>query len=220
MKLKMKTKATLLTMLFLIIMMSIIPVMAAKPTYEEVSFQTTAFHWRARDFDVPFGAWSETEFWQSSTHYRLTGNVLHHNVRYSSPWKPDKSTWGLSQVYVYDGVSRWILHEGKVSMMSTYYGNYKTVYYSRGYMEFSGTPSTDNFVHGVHYQWVYIMKPEKEPVNDALELAVWDPVMNAWLVGFSVYIRDPSTPSPPHPLTFPDPFPRPIPAKNYNPLGL
>jgi len=90
--------------------------------------------------------------------------------------------------------------------------------YFRGYVKFTGTPSDSNFVHGVAYQWAYLMAPQE--VIPALPYAQWDDTIGAWLVGFSIYLWDPVPPSTPYDVPFPDPFIEPVPASNYNPLGL
>jgi len=221
MKLKMKTMTTLLIAIFMISTIAVIVPITAKPPTSRINYIQTQFQWRGHMNQ--FGSWTYPPMvGGSGTDVRLTEDVLHCWMGYS----PDVfgKPRGMSHVYVDDGTGHWVLHEGKMSYMyPKIYGSYRAVNYFRGYMEFSGTPSTSTFVRGALYQWCYIMKPQKEPVKDVLPYAEWDPVMNAWLVGFSVYIQDPLTPSPPHSLAFPGPltsFPRPIPANNFNPLGL
>ncbi len=197
----------------------IVPIMAKPPTFS-ITYYQTQFQWRGNVGS--FGSWTAYPKGGSGTDVRLTGDVLHCWMEYS----PDVfgKPRGMSHVFVDNGTGHWILHEGKMSYMyPPIYGSYRAVNYFRGYMEFSGTPSTSTFVRGALYQWCYILKPQKEPVTNQIPDAEWDPEMNAWLVGFSVYIQDPSIPSPPHTLTFPGPltaFPRPVPANNDNPLGL
>lgn len=208
-------------------MILVIPVMAVKPTYDEVVYYQTQFQWRGCNensypwFGRAFGAWSNTPVpGLSSSHMRLTGNVLHSYFEYSPVVS---NPVGMPHVFVYDGASHWILHEGETGYSyPPYYGPYALVNYFRGYVEFSDTPSPATFVKGVLYQWVYVMEPQTEPVQSAMEHAVWDPVMNAWLVGFSVYLQYPTS-SPPIPVAFTwtiSSLPRPVPANIYNPLNL
>ena len=104
------------------------------------------------------------------------------------------------------------------------YGDYTVTNYWRGYLDFGEeAPSDDTFVHGVDYQWAYIFEPlsEEEDIEEVAPFAVWDSEVKAWLVGFSIYFYDAgiqtyTTPFP----TFPDDFPEPIPASNFNPLDL
>ena len=103
------------------------------------------------------------------------------------------------------------------------YGDYTIANYWRGYLEFDGDPSADSFVHGVAYQWCYLLAPQDEPPS--LQYAQWDDTMDAWLVGFSIYLWDSGAQaydvtSPYDDPEFPDPFIKPVPARNYNPLNL
>ena len=81
-------------------------------------------------------------------------------------------------------------------------------------MEFDGATSTENFEHGVAYQWVYLYAPKN--VDTLREYDVWDAKVGAWLVSFSIYLLDSGTQT--YTTTFPDPFIEPLPANNYNPL--
>ena len=132
---------------------------------------------------------------------------------------------GESNIYVHiKRTNLWILREGKITYKyEPGYGPYTVVNFFRGYMNFSGTPSQDSFENGVFYQWVYLFAPESEAeqVQGYIEHAVWDTVMEGWLIGFSIYWQntDPETYAELFPGSLED-FPRPVPAKNYNPLSL
>jgi hypothetical protein len=54
--------------------------------------------------------------------------------------------------------------------------------------------------------------------GDYTAYAHWDEKVGAWLVGFSIYLWDPTPQS--YTTPFPDPFPEPVPANVYNPLNL
>ena len=197
---------------------TIIPTMA-KPTEITVNHNQSQDQWRGIS---AFGAWtpgfSYLEF-STSTDFVLTGKVLHTSWSYS-PVVTDLS--GQSTVYTYDKKSElWIEHEGQVSYVYVPgYGDSPVVNHFRGYLDFGGnTPSTANFVKGVAYQWAYLFVPEgTELTGKYTAHAVWDEKVGAYLVGFSVYRWSPSPPA--AALTFPDPFPEPVPARNYNPLDL
>ncbi len=152
----------------------------------------------------------------SRSEFSLTGNVLHSAYEYS-PIVDDLE--GESTIYIYDKkADLWIEKEGTVSYKyEPLYGDYPIVNYWRGYLKFDGAPSTESFVHGVAYQWAYLLAPQ-EPALSYPPYAEWDDTMGAWLVGFSIYLWDPDAQS--YDESFPDPFIEPVPASNYNPLNL
>lgn len=218
MKVRKKT-ATLLIAIFMMSTLAVIPVLA-KPSSFKASYFSTQFQWRA--MKNSFGTWTVIHRSPTSDNYKLTGNALHTKITYSPSVIGER---GTSAVYVYDKNSdHWILNEGKTSYIySNLYAHYRVTNYFRGYMEFTATPTPNTFKKGVLCQWIYVMKPQNEPVQSFIPNAVWDPVMNAWLVGFSLYLYDNQQPIPQHPTPPLGPlpiFPRPIPANNYNPLGL
>lgn len=193
------------------------PVMAAKPATFTITYNQAQFQWRA-SAPMPSGTWTPLYLTSAqSSDFKLTGNVLHTAWSYS-PVVTDLE--GESTVYTYDKKEdRWIEKEGTVSYKYVPgYGDYPIANYFRGYLEFDGTPSEDSFVHGVAYQWVYLLAPQS--VTPSLQYAQWDATMDAWLIGFSIYLWDPTTPSTPYTMTFPDPFIEPVPANNYDPLDL
>ena len=59
---------------------------------------------------------------------------------------------------------------------------------------------------------------EDTDLSGNLPYAQWDNKVGAWLVGFSIYLWDTAPQA--YTTAFPDPFPEPVPASNYNPLGL
>jgi hypothetical protein len=205
-----------LSVLFLsLTVMLTVPVMA-KPTTFTVNYYQAQFQWRAWS---PFGSWSYTyQNYATSSNFTLTGKVLHSSWSYS----PDVTNLeGASTVYVYDRKNGlWIEHEGTITYnYEPYYGEYAVTNYFRGYIKFDGAPTADSFAHGVAYQWVYIYAPEDDTgVTNLLPNAQWDEVMQAWLIGFSVYLWDTGTQS--YNVLFPELFIEPVPANNYNPLDL
>ena len=127
---------------------------------------------------------------------------------------------GASTVYVYDKVSGlWIQREGTMNYTSPTSG-LPIADYWRGYLRFSGTPSTGAFVHSVAYRWGYVYGADETTVKAAYPYAVWDTTMGAWLVEFDIYLWDPTAYTQSYTTTFPSPFIEPVPASNYNPLGL
>jgi len=194
------------------------PVMAPQTPFT-VNYNQAQFQWRTPAWGGPFGAWSSTyQNWATSCDFTLTGNVLHTSISYS-PSVTDLQ--GDSTVYVFNkkaGESgRWIQHEGTISYTSPYSGLPITEYW-RGYLEFDGTPRVSSFKHGVGYQWGYVYGVDEATVKAKYPYAVWDSVMQAWLVGFSIYLWDNGTQS--YITSFPDPFIEPVPASDYNPLNL
>jgi len=189
------------------------PVSANKTTFT-TEYNQTQFQWRAWE---EFGDWSSVyQNYASTSDFRLTGNVLHSAYSYS-PAVSDLE--GESTVYTYNKKTElWIEKEGTVSYRyEPYYGDYPIANYWRGYLNFGGeTPSAESFVHGVAYQWAYLLAPQE--VTPLLEYALWDETMDAWLVGFSIYLWDSETQA--YEVEFPEPFIKPVPASNYNPLEL
>jgi len=212
---RMKKKIVILGLVMLVLLLLVAPVaaLAAKPATFDVEYNQTQFQWRANRGQV-FGEW-----WQiyqnspSSSEFRLTGNVLHSAYTYS-PAVTDLD--GESTVYVYNKkADSWIEKEGTVSYRyEPLYGEYPIVNYWRGYLKFDGTPSADSFVHGVAYQWAYLLAPQD--MSSPLPYSIWCDTMCAWLVGFSIYLWDTDTQS--YNVPFPDPFMAPVPASNYNPV--
>lgn len=214
-RLRKKTTAILLIAIFMISTLVVIVPAMAKSQSITASFNQAQYQWRA---SAPYGSWSyQYQNSPTSETYRMTGNVLHTSWSYS-PVVTDLT--GTSTVYVYDKKTiLWIEREGKVTYKyEPSYGDYTIVNFFRGYLDFGGeVPSDKSFVHGVAYQWVYIYAPEDDTgVTDILPHAQWDSTVEAWLVGFSVYLWDVAPQS--YNLDFPDPFIEPFPANIYNHL--
>ena len=205
----MKLKLTLAVVsLMAVLVATAMPIVAAPPTTFTVFYNQAQFQWRAAPWGGPFGDWSDIyQNWATSDEYTLTGKVLHMSISYS-PSVTDLE--GASTVYVYNGTA-WIQHEGTVSYTSPYSGFTITEYW-RGYLAFGGSV----FSHGVGYQWGYVYGLDEATVKGYYTYAVWDDVMQAWLVGFSIYLWDTGTQS----YTIPFSVPEPVPASNCNPLSL
>ncbi len=219
MKRKLFNVLLVLALVLSISLVSAVPVAAAKPTTFTTTYYQTQFQWRANK-GQEFGDWwkiYQTYPSSSSSDFKLTGNVLHSFYVYS-PVVTDLE--GESTVYTYDKKKDlWIEKEGTVSYKyEPLYGDYPIVNYWRGYLEFDGTPSEGSFVRGVAYQWAYLAAPHGD--DPPLPYAQWDDTMDAWLVGFSIYLWDATAPLTPHDIPFPDPFIEPVPASSYNPLDL
>jgi len=192
------------------------PVMAAKPSTITVEYNQAQYQWRGL---AAFGDWTyEYQNSPVSVEYTLKGNTLHTSWDYSPAVS---ELTGQSTIYVYDKkLDLWKEKEGTVSYVyEPGYGEYPAVNYFRGYIQFDGEPSADTFNHGVAYQWVYLYAPEDAELEGSYtDYAEWDETMEAWLVGFSIYLWDSGAQS--DDLPFPDPFIEPVPASNYNPLDL
>lgn len=194
-------------------------VFAAPPaTFTTEPFNQAQDQWRGISV---FGTWTPGYSYQSSSttaEFKLTGNTLHTNWSYS-PLVTDLA--GQSTVYTYNkALDLWIEHEGQVSYKYVPgYGDSPVVNYFRGYVQFNGTPAAGTFIKGVAYQWAYLFVPQGTILTGSYTAnAVWDAKVGAYLVGFSIY-RWANVP-PSGETAFPDPFPSPVPASNFNPLGL
>ena len=192
---------------------------ASKPASLTVSFNQAQFQWRGVSAFVDWTpGYSYTTF-ATSSDFNLTGNVLHTSISYS-PLVEDLH--GESTVYVYNkNAGVWVEKEGQVKYMyAAGYGDYQVVNFWRGYLDFGGeAPSTETLVHGVGYQWVYVLAPEDAVLTAPNTVnAWWDAKVGAWLVGFSIYLWDPDHLQ--YDIPFPDPFVEPVPANNFNPLDL
>ena len=208
----MQHKKLLIVALFLISIMVAIPV-SAQPVTFVVPIKQAQFQWRAW---ASFGAWSyQYQNDVTSIDCKLSGNVIHTYYTYS-PVVSDLE--GEQTIYVLDKKSElWIEREGTVKYKyPPYYGDHWIVNYWRGYLNFTGTPSATNFVHGVAYQWVYLAASQED--GGILPYAQWDPVMEMWLLGYSIYLWDSDTATQSYIMDFH--FVEPVPANIYNPLDL
>ncbi len=217
MKLREKTTATLLIAIFMISTLAVIAPAMAKPQSITVSFNQAQYQWRA---GASYGSWSyEVQNSGTSETYELKGNVLHTSWSYS-PVVTELT--GASTVYVYNKkADLWIEREGQVTYKYVPgYGDYTIVNFFRGYLDFGGNvPSDNSFIHGVAYQWAYIYASEDDTgVKVKSPNAQWDSTVEAWLVGFSIYLWDPGTQT--YTTPFPDPMIQPVPANIYNHLDL
>jgi hypothetical protein len=196
-----------------------------KPSTFTVSYNQTRFRWAARD-NQPIGDW--TNVLQSKTKYvfTLTGNVLQTVIPLETPPKPGTYPLGNSTFYVYDhkaGV--WIQKENILVYTSSNAPYFVLTMYHCGYLKFSGAPSNSTFVHGVMYRWAYVYGVDYATVKAAVPQAVWDSKMGASLLAFAVLLWDKApqnydTVAPYTNPAFPSTFIEPVPASNYNPLGL
>jgi hypothetical protein len=206
----------LITALLLLLMWA--PLSAYAPTTFTVPYKQVQFQWRSTGWGGQFGDWSWISGSSPTTSdFTLTGNVLHTSITYS-PLVTDLQ--GASTVYVYnkqEGV--WIQKEGTIKYTSPY-SQLPITEYWRGYLKFQGSPSASTFVHGVGYQWGYVYGVDEATVQAKYPHAVWDDVMGAWLVGFSIYLWDQTDVTQSYDIQFPAPFIEPVPASSYNPLGL
>lgn len=203
------------------------PARAHGPIPITVPMKQTQFQWRCNK--GPIGDWSVT-YWDGNygpSEYTHSGNVLHTEISYM-PYVTEEE--GTSMVYVYDKKSElWIMHEGTIGYISPYSDLWITEYF-KGYLDFGGNePSSENFVHGVQYQWGYFFgSDENTPPPFYVEgelfykYAEWDETVGAWLLGFSIYLQDPTDfyqrGAYEDNVPFPDPFIEPVPKSDYNPL--
>jgi len=187
MKLREKTTVTLLIAILMISTLAvIIPVMAKEQI--AVEMKQTQFQWRTWKTPAQWsniwydGVWDPMEA-------EYSGNVLHTEISY----QPDVlDEVGTSQVYVYNKkTEQWIMREGTIQYKSPYGPQLWITEYWKGYLEFDGEPSSESFVHGVQYQWGYVFGYDENNPPPYYTYAVWDETMDAWLLGFSIYLLDP-----------------------------
>ena len=197
----------------------LISVALAPPALMSVDLKQTQFQWRTPPWGGPIeDGWSWIDYdYITDWDFKCCGNVLHTEITYL-PYVSEEE--GTSMVYVYDKKEdRWILHEGTIGYVSPYSGLWITEYW-KGYLNFSGTPSDETFEHGVGYQWGYVFADEKP---EYYEHAIWDETIGGWLLGFSIYLWDPTDADQQtmyeDNVPFPDPFIEPVPKSDYNPLG-
>jgi len=235
-------KKILIGAVVLVISLAFVIPANAKPTTFSVNYNQAQFQWRAADplvvgFGGPFGDWSGSyQNYATSSDFTLTGNALHSTFTFSPIVTNIEAA---STVYTFDKSSGlWVEHAGSLTYnipgfycldTSLPVCNGPYVNFWTGYLNFGGnTPSTSNFVHGVGYQWIYYFAPQSDTsVTANIPYAQWDAKVGAWLIGLSIYLWDSGTQSYdmiPVPATdnyaFPNPFIEPLPANNYNPLGL
>ena len=198
-----------------------VPVMAKEQI--AVEMKQTQFQWRSNK--SPIGDWSVV-YWDGyygASEYEVSGKVLHAEISYM-PYVSEEE--GTSMVYVYDRNSgHWVMREGTIGYVSPYGENLWITEYWKGYLDFGGEePCSENFVHGVQYQWGYVFGYDEDTQPPFYENAVWDETVGAWLLGFSVYLLDPLDTNQravyEGNVPFPDPFIEPVPKSVYNPLGL
>jgi hypothetical protein len=191
------------------------------PATFALSYCTSAFSWRAGGSGSgPFGSWTQVyRVIFESRECTLAGYSLHISVTITGAHNEPK---GEPLVYVFNKtIGLWIMHEGMVTYKyPSTYGAYTVTNYFRGYFNFNGDPSAITFLHGVEYQWIYLYLPRNQEasVKAVLPHARWDEVMQAWLVGFTVYIYDSTTPNPPYNVPFQ--FVEPVQPSDHNPLNL
>ena len=226
----MKTKVItiMMIMLFLASITAVAIPASAKPSSITVPYKQAVLSWRAR-FGLIGSEWNNIPILQNvptSFDYTLTGNVLHTLIGPLSPPRLGTEVYGASTVYVYDAKAGvWVQNEGTVVYISSQSPYLPVTLYRRGYLEFDGAPSADTFVHGVMYQWGFVYGYDEATVKGTYTNAVWDSTMGAWLIGFAIYLWDTAsqtydTVAPYENPEFPSPFIEPVPASNYNPLGL
>jgi len=198
------------------------PARARGPIPLTIPMKQTQFQWRSNK--SPLGDWSII-YWDRNygpSEYSRSGKVLHTEISYM-PYVTEEE--GTSMVYVYDKKSElWIMHEGTIGYVSPYGEHIWITEYWKGYLDFGvEEPSSGNFVHGVQYQWGYSFGYDENNQPPFYENAVWDDTMGAWLLGFSIYIQDPTDfdqkTAYEGKVDFPDPFLEPVPKSDYNPLG-
>jgi len=213
-------RGTILGFVIVVMLLATVPETFAPATFT-LSYCTSAFSWRAGGSgSSPFGSWTQVyRVIFESRECTLAGNSLHITVTISGAHNEPK---GEPSTYIFNNtIGLWIMHEGIVTYRyPPRYGAYTVTNYFRGYFKFNGDPSATAFLHGAEYQWIYIYVPRNQEasVKNVLPYAVWDEVMQAWLVGFTVYIYDSATPNPSYNVPFQ--FVEPVPASNYNPLNL
>jgi hypothetical protein len=225
--LKTKVITTLMIMLFLASIVLVAFPVSAKPQEFTVSFNQARFRWRAR-FGL-FGDWRDnaapTQNAPTSYVFTLTGKVLHTDLPVEA-YRPDTEPLGVSTVYVYDAEAGvWIQKEGTLEWISAQSPYLPITQYSRGYLEFNGAPSSSTFVHGVRCVWAYVYGYDEATVKGTYPYAVWDSTMDAWWIAFAILLFDTGaqsydTSAPYTNPAFPSPFIEPVPASNYNPMGL
>ena len=213
-------RVTILGFAIVVMLLAVVPETFAPATFT-LSYCTSAFSWRAGGSGSgPFGSWTHAyRVIFESRECTLAGNSLHITVTVSSLRGEPK---GEPLVYTFNNtIGLWIMHEGMATYMyPPRYGPYTATNYFRGYLKFNGDPSATTLVHGVEYEWIYIYVPRNQEasVKTVLPHARWDEMMQAWLVGFTVYIYDSTTPNPPYNIPFQ--FVEPIQPSDHNPLNL
>ena len=214
---KAKVVATIIVTLFLISAIAVaVPVSAKQETFT-VPIKQAQFQWRAwKPMPDEGSSWAELyQNYHTTIDCKFSGNVLHTYYTYS-PVVSELE--GEQTIYVYDKKSGlWIEREGTVSYKyPPYYGDYAIANYWRGYLNFTNTPNGTSFWHGVAYQWVYLVASQED--GGILPYAQWDPVMEMWLLGYSIYLWDSDTVTQSYTMNFH--FVEPVPASNYNPISL
>jgi len=158
-----------------------------------------AIHCQLQSGSVPMARISPFGDWTHTIHIKKPRIIWIHAYRQCASNKLELFTF-LSQVY--KGNLLYMLDKSTETLGWTWRTSGATVRawiwwlpYSelfRGYLDFDGNvPSDATFVHGVAYQWVYLMAPEDAILTAPnTAYAQWDTKVGAWLVGFSIYMWD------------------------------
>jgi hypothetical protein len=113
---------------------------------------------------------------------KFCGKTIHTEISYQPAVSEEE---GTSMTWTYDkDEDRYILHEGTIKYLSPYSGLWITEYW-KGYLQFD---SNGDFEHGVAYQWGYHYGSDP---TGYYTYTIFDETMDAWLLGFSIYIWDP-----------------------------
>jgi hypothetical protein len=172
-------RKALFLILPILLMSILIPFVGAPPNTETVPIHQVQL--QCRRWDPP--GWRYW-YWNYDTEIEMIfcGKTIHTEITYQPAVSEEE---GTSMKWVYDkdeGV--YILHEGTVKYLSPYSGLWITEYW-KGYLRFD---SNGDFEHGVAYQWGYHYG--SDPTGYYTH-AIFDETMDAWLLGFSIYIWDP-----------------------------
>lgn len=168
----------LLLMVALVVPMLALATVHAPPTTETVPIHQVQL--QCRRWDPP--GWRYW-YWDYDTEIEMTfkGNTIHTEITYQPGVSEEE---GTSMTWVYNKAEEvYILHEGTVKYLSPYSSLWITEYW-KGYLSFD---ANGDFEHGIAYQWGYHYGDDP---TWYYTYAIWDETMEAWLLGFSIYIWD------------------------------
>ena len=82
----------------------------------------------------------------------------------------------------------WVLMPNILNYVNS--GNFSITEYWRGFLKFSGTPTSTSFKNGMLVQWDYVNAPQSASaaVQARYPDAAYDSSAGAWLIGFNIYL--------------------------------